>query len=132
MIRLIAIAAFALAAATSAQAMSVLPLQVDGMSTEAQYAGRYRGYYRYGYGNRYGYGRYNRYRYRDDRYYDDFGYKPYAYWPYGFGRRQVRRCALWERGKFVVDGIETPIEPENSRPQEKAPWGIRGQFKYRE
>jgi hypothetical protein len=96
MIRLIAIAAFALAVATSAQAMSVLPLQVDGMSTEAQYAGRYRGYYRYGYGNRYGYGRYNRYRYRDDRYYDDFGYKPYAYWPYGFGRRQVRRCALWD------------------------------------
>ena len=104
MIRLIAIAAFALAAATSAQAMSVLPLQVDGMSTEAQYAGRYRGYYRY---VRYGYCRYYRYRYRDDRYYEDFGYKPYAYWPYGLVAAKSAGAHCGMRCKFVVDGIET-------------------------
>ena len=35
-------------------------------------------------------------------------------------------------GKFVVDGIETPIEPDTRGHKEKAPWGMRGQFKYRE
>ena len=29
-------------------------------------------------------------------------------------------------GKFVVDGIETPIEPEDSRPQRKGPVGNAG------
>ena len=45
MIRLIAFAAFALALATSAQAMSAPPLhRVDGMTTETQDVGyRYRG-----------------------------------------------------------------------------------------
>ena len=44
MIRLIAMAAFALAVATSAEAMSPPPLhQSDGISTDARYYG-YRGY----------------------------------------------------------------------------------------
>ena len=34
-------------------------------------------------------------------------------------------------GKFVVDGIETPIEPEIAATK-KAPRGMRGKFKYRE
>jgi hypothetical protein len=54
MIRLIAFAAFALALATSAHAMSPPPLhQSDGISAEARYRGvarGYGGYRRYGYG----------------------------------------------------------------------------------
>ena len=77
MIRLIAIAAFALAVATSAEAMSPPPLhQSHGMRTEARYYG-YGGYRHYGYA---GYG------YR--------GYRP----GYRVVRRQVRRCALWGAG----------------------------------
>ena len=58
MIRLIAFAAFALALATSAQAMSAPPLhRADGMTTETQYVGyRYRGVARSGGYRRYGYG----------------------------------------------------------------------------
>ena len=97
MIRLIAIAAFALTLATSAQAMSPPPLhKSDGISTEARYRGVARGYggYRhYGYGGyrRYGYGGYSRYGYRG---YGYRGYRP----GYGVVRRQVRRCALWGAG----------------------------------
>ena len=64
-LRLIAFAAFALAVATSAQAMSPPPLhQPDGISAEARYRGvarGYGGYRRYGYGGyrRYGYGGYS-------------------------------------------------------------------------
>jgi hypothetical protein len=86
MIRLIAIAAFALAVATSAEAMSPPPLhQSDGMRTEARYYG-YRGGYRH-----YGYGGYRHYGYRG---YGYRGYRP----GYGVVRRQVRRCALWGAG----------------------------------
>ena len=51
MIRLIAVAAFALAVATSAQAMSRVPLhQPDGMTTQVRYYGyRHYGYRHYGY-----------------------------------------------------------------------------------
>ena len=96
MIRLIAIAAFALAVATSAQAMSPPPLhQSDGMRTEARYYG-YRGGVARGYGYRHhGYG-YRGYGYRG------YGYRGYGYRGYrpGYGvvRRQVRRCALWGAG----------------------------------
>ena len=57
MLRLIAFAAFALAVATSAQAMPRVPLhQPDGMTTQVRY---------YGYGHRrYGYGGYRHYGYR--------------------------------------------------------------------
>ena len=56
MIRLIAIAAFALALATSAEAMSPAPLhQPDSMTTQVRYYGY--GYRRYGY-RHYGYGGY--------------------------------------------------------------------------
>ena len=59
MIRLIAFAAFALALATSAQAMPLAPLhQPDGMSTQVRY---------YGYGHR-------RYGYRH------YGYRQYGYY----------------------------------------------------
>jgi hypothetical protein len=81
MIRLIAVAAFALAAATSAQAMTLAPLhQSDGMRTQAQHVGyRHRGVAR-GYGV----------------------FRPYGYgvWPFrsGVAGRQVRRCALWGAG----------------------------------
>jgi hypothetical protein len=87
MIRLIAFAAFALALATSAEAMSPPPLhQSDGMRTEAYYRGHgYRGY-----------GGYRHYGYRG------YGYRGYGYRGYrpGYGviRRQVRRCALWGAG----------------------------------
>ena len=97
MIRLIAFAAFALAVATSAQAMSPPPLhQPDGISAEARYRGVARGH-RYGvargYGyRRYGYGGYSRYGYGGRHYYR--GYRP----GYGVARRQVRRCALWGAG----------------------------------
>jgi hypothetical protein len=96
MIRLIAFAAFALAAATSAQAMSAPPLhKLDGISTETQNVGYryrgvgrgygYRGYNRYGYGGyrRYGYSGYNRYGYGG---YRRYGYRPYAYQPYAYRR----------------------------------------------
>ena len=57
MIRLIAFAVFALALATSAQALPRVPLhQPDGMTTQVRY---------YGYGHRrYGYGGYRHYGYR--------------------------------------------------------------------
>ena len=95
MLRLIAVA-FALAVATSAQAMSPAPLhQPDGISAEARYRGVARGH-RYGvargYGHRrYGYGGDGRYGYRG---YGYRGYRP----GYGVVRRQVRRCALWGAG----------------------------------
>ena len=102
MIRLIAFAAFALALATSAQAMSAPPLhRADGMTTETQYVGyRYRGVAR-GYGGyrHYGYRGYRGYGYRG---YRGYGYRGYGYRGYrpGYGvvRRQVRRCALWGAG----------------------------------
>ncbi len=118
MIRLIAVAAFALAAATSAQAMTLAPLhQSDGMRTQAQYVGyRHRGVARgYGVFRPYGYGAHRRYGYLRNGYYG-YGYygyggfRPYGYGvfrPYGYGvwpfrsgvaGRQVRRCALWGAG----------------------------------
>jgi len=100
MVRLIAVAAFALAVATSAQAMSPPPLhQSDGIRTEALYYGHGR-YRHYGYGRyrHYGYGGYRRYGYGG--YYG--GYRHYGYGGYrpGYGvvRRQVRGCALWGAG----------------------------------
>ena len=76
MLRLIAIAAFALALATSAQAMPRVPLhQPDGMTTQV----RYYGYRQHGYRH--------------------YGYRPY-YRPYGYGvargiaRRNIRRGIL--------------------------------------
>jgi hypothetical protein len=59
MIRLIAFAAFALAVATSAQAMSPAPLhQADGMITQVHddytYGHRHHGYRHYGYKHYYG------------------------------------------------------------------------------
>ena len=90
MIRLIAFAAFALALATSAQAMSAPPLhRADGMTTETEDVGyRYRGVTRYG-----GY-RHYRYRGYGCRGYGYRGYRP----GYGVVRRQVRRCAVWGAG----------------------------------
>ena len=92
MLRLIAFAAFALAVATSAQAMPRVPLhQPDGMTTQVRY---------YGYGHRrYGYGGYRHYGYRHYGYggYRHYGYRPYGYRPYGYGvargiaRRNIRR-----------------------------------------
>jgi hypothetical protein len=75
MIRLIAIVAFALALATSAEAMSPAPLyQPDGMIAQVRYYGyRHYGYRHYGY-RHYGYGGY-------------YGYRPYRY---GFYRRHWR------------------------------------------
>ena len=91
MIRLIAFAAFALALATSAQAMPRVPLhQPDGMTTQVRYYGyRHYGYRHHGY-RPYGYG-YRHYGY---------GYRPYGYRPYGYGvargiaRRNIRRGIL--------------------------------------
>ena len=105
MIRLIAIAAFALAVATSAQAMSPPPLhQSDGIRAEAYYRGHgYRGGVARGYGGyrHYGYGGYRRYGYGGYGY-RGYGYRGYGYHGYrpGYGvvRRQVRRCALWGAG----------------------------------
>ena len=84
MIRSIAVAAFALAIATSAQAIPVAPLhQADGIRAEAYYRGHgyrgYGGYRHYGYGvRRYGYGGY--------------GYRPYGYGAArGVARRNIRR-----------------------------------------
>ena len=102
MIRLIVFAAFALALATSAHAMSPPPLhQPDGISAEARYRGVARGYggYRhYGY-RHYGYSGYRHYGYRHYGYggYRHYGYRPYGYRPYGYGvargiaRRNIRR-----------------------------------------
>ena len=104
MIKFIAVAAFALALATSAQAMPRLPLhQPDGMTTQVRY---------YGYGHRrYGYSGYRHYGYRHYGYnygyrhygysgYRHYGYRPYGYRPYGYGvargiaRRNIRRGVL--------------------------------------
>jgi hypothetical protein len=109
MIRLIAFAAFALALATSAQAMPRIPLhQPDGITTQVRYYGYghrrygYGGYRNYGYRNygyrhygyrHYGYSGYN-YGYR---HYGYGGYRHYGYRPYGYGvargiaRRNIRR-----------------------------------------
>ena len=84
MMRLIAFAAFALALATSAQAMSPVPLhQADGMITQVRYYGYGHGRYGYGHG-RYGYGGY--------------GHHGYRHYGHGVARRQVRRCAVWGAG----------------------------------
>ena len=104
MIKFIAFAAFALALATSAQAMPRVPLhQPDGMTTQVRY---------YGYGHRrYGYGGYRHYGYRYYGYnygyrhygysgYRHYGYRSYGYRPYGYGvargiaRRNIRRGVL--------------------------------------
>ena len=109
MIRLIAFAVFALALATSAEALPRVPLhQPDGISTEARYRGvgvaRGYGVRRYGYsgyrhhGYNYGYRAYGNYGYR--RYGYSYGHRPYGYRPYGYGvargiaRRNIRRGAL--------------------------------------
>ena len=102
MIKFIAFAVFALALATSAQAMPRVPLhQPDGMTTQARYYGYghrrygYGGYRHYGYRN-YGYG-YRHYGYRN---YGYGGYRHYGYRPYGHGvargiaRRNIRRGVL--------------------------------------
>ena len=99
MIKFIAFAAFALALATSAQAMPRVPLhQPDGMTTQVRYYGYghrrygYSGYRHYGYN--YGYRRYGYSGYRH------YGYRPYGYRPYGYGvargiaRRNIRRGIL--------------------------------------
>ena len=102
MIRLIAFAVFALALATSAQALPRVPLhQSDGMTTQVRYYGhRHYGYdygYRpYGY-RHYGYRHYG-YGYRHYGY--GYGYRRYGYRPYGYGaargiaRRNIRRGIL--------------------------------------
>ena len=106
MIKFIAFAAFALALATSAQAMPRVPLhQPDGMTTQVRYYGY--GHRRYGYGHRrYGYSGYRHYGYnygyRHYGYsgYRHYGYRPYGYRPYGYGvargiaRRNIRRGIL--------------------------------------
>ena len=77
MIRLITIAAFALALATSAEAMSPAPLhQPDSVTTQV-------GYYGYGH-RRYGY---RHYGYRHYGYGGYYGYRPYRY---GLYRRHWR------------------------------------------
>lgn len=103
MIKFIAFAAFALALATSAQAMPRLPLhQPDGMTTQVRYYGY--GHRRYGYGGyrhygyNYGYRAYGNYGYRHYGY--SYGHRPYGYRPYGYGvargiaRRNIRRGVL--------------------------------------
>ena len=103
MIKFIAFAAFALALATSAQAMPRVPLhQPDGMTTQVRYYGY--GHRRYGYRpyayRHYGYGGYRHYGYRHYGYnygYRHYGYRSYGYRPYGHGvargiaRRNIRR-----------------------------------------
>ena len=111
MIRLIAVAAFALAVATSAQAMPVAPLhQTDGTITQVRYYGGYRhygysgyrhyGYRHYGYGGHYGY-----------RHYGYGGY--YGYRPYGYG--VARRHAAGD-GEIAERMTEQPEEAEAARP----------------
>ena len=79
MIRLIAFAAFALALATSAQAMPRVPLhQPDGMTTQV----RYYGYRHYGYRH--------------------YGYRPYGYRHYGYAA--IGTTAI---GTTVTAGIGT-------------------------
>ena len=107
MIRLIAFAVFALALATSAQALPRVPLhQPDGMTTQVRYYGyrdygyRHYGYRPYGY-RHYGYGyRHYGYGYRHYGYGYGSGYRRYGYRPYGYGvargiaRRNIRRGIL--------------------------------------
>ena len=105
MIRLIAFAAFALAIATSAQAMPRVPLhQPDGMTTQVRYYGY--GHRRYGYGGlhygyrHYGYGGYRHHGYGYGYRPYGYGYRHYGYRPYGYGvargiaRRNIRRGVL--------------------------------------
>ena len=109
MIKFIAFAAFALALATSAQALPRVPLhQPDGISTKpvTGRCSRLRRYRRYGYGGyrRYGYSGYRHYGYGYRPYgycgYRHYGYRPYGYRPYGYGvargiaRRNIRRGVL--------------------------------------
>ena len=131
MIRLIAFAAFALALATSAQAMSAPPLhRADGMTTETQDVGyRYRGVARYGGYRRYGYGTYSPYSYRRYGYgtyspysYRRYGYgtySPYSYRRYGYGvgrgiaRRNIRRGTppVVRRPSTGPGRLDTPTFP---------------------
>ena len=99
MIKFIAFAFFALALATSAQAMSPPPLhRSDGISTEARYVGRgvARGH-RYGVARSYGHRRYGYRHYGYNYGYRHYGYRSYGYRPYGHGvargiaRRNIRR-----------------------------------------
>ena len=108
MIRLIAIAAFALALATSAQAMSPPPLhKSDGMSTEARYRGVARGYggYRhYGYGvRRYGYSGYRHYGYS--------GYRHYGYRPTAIGPTAMELPVELLAAISAEESADTPTEP---------------------
>jgi hypothetical protein len=103
MLKAIAVAAFALAIGTSAQALSPSPHhQLDGMKTDAQDVRYLRGGRGYGiargYGGYRGYGGFGYRRYG----YGGYGYRRYGYGGYrpgyGVARRQVRRCALWGAG----------------------------------
>jgi hypothetical protein len=77
--KLIAIAAFALTLATSAEAMSPAPLpHADGITTQVRYYRHY-GYRHYGY-RHYGY---RHYGYRHYGYGGYYGYRPYRYGFYG-------------------------------------------------
>ena len=104
MMRLIAFAAFALALATSAEAMPLphQPLHQDGMTTQVRYYGyghrrygyRHYGYRHYGY-RHYGYRHYGYGGYRHYGYGGYYGYRPYRYGvARGIARRNIRR-ALW-------------------------------------
>ena len=99
MIRLIAVAAFALVVTTSAQAMPRVPLQQpDGTITQAYYRHYGYGYRHYGY-RHYGYRHYGYTWYRHYGYgygyrpYGYYGYRHYGYRPYVYGpaRRHARR-----------------------------------------
>jgi len=84
MIRLIAITAFALKLATSAEAMSPAPpLHSDGITTQVRYYRHY-GYRHHGY-RHYGYRHYGyrNYGYRHYGYGGYYGYRPYRYGFYG-------------------------------------------------
>ena len=116
MIRLIAIAAFALAVATSAQAMSPPPLhQSDGIRAEAYYRGHgyrggvargYGGYRHYGYGGyrRYGYGGYGTTATADTAGTATTGIGPAM--ESSAAKSAGARCGV--QGTFAVGGIETP------------------------
>ena len=105
MIRLIVFAAFALALATSAQALPRVPLhQPDGMTTQVRYYGY--GHRRYGYGGyrhhgyrHYGYNYgYRHYGYGGYRHYGYGGYRHYGYRPYGYEvAREIARPAISAR-----------------------------------
>jgi len=74
MIRLIALTAFALTLATSAEAMPPAPpLHSDGVTTQVRYYRHY-GYRHYGY---------RHYGYRHYGYGGYYGYRPYRYGFYG-------------------------------------------------